>query len=138
MSVQTNKQSVIMNKEKRIEFLLKARNILHKQENGQKLTGNEIVIAHDYVDMVIDDMVQERFSEKTMKVYNVGVSYGVCLIAARDEKQLLSIIKNTDYLRWDNSDFNGNLFSDETILSFVSEVPDMTAKKSGVIIYHQA
>jgi len=127
-----------MNKEKRIEFLLKARNILHKQENGQKLTGNEIVIAHDYVDMVIDDMVQERFSEKTMKVYNVGVSYGVCLIAARDEKQLLSIIKNTDYLRWDNSDFNGNLFSDETILSFVSEVPDMTAKKSGVIIYHQA
>ena len=127
-----------MDRQKRIEFLLKARNILHKQESGQKLTGNEIVIAHDYVDMVIDDMVHEKFLEKTMKVYNVGMSYGVCLIAAKDKKHLLSIIKNTDYLRWDNSDFNGKLFSDEVILSFVSEVPDMTAKKSGVIIYHQA
>ena len=127
-----------MNKEKRIEFLLKARNILHKQENGQKLSSNEIVIAHDYVDMVIDDMVRERFSEKTIKVYNVGMSYGVCLIAAKDKKHLLSIIKNTDYLKWDNSDLNGNLFPDETILSFVSEIPDMTAQKSGVIVYHQA
>ena len=127
-----------MDKEKKLELLLKARHLLHKQESGQKLTGNEIVLAHDFVDMVIDDMVQERFFEKIMKVYNVGVSYGVCLIAAKDTKHLLSIIKNTDYLRWDNSDFNGNLFSDETILSFVSEVPDMTAKKSGVIVYHQA
>ena len=127
-----------MNKEKKLELLLKARHLLHKQENGQKLSGNEIVLAHDFVDMVIDDMIQENFFEKTMKVYNVGMSYGVCLIAARDEKQLLSIIKNTDYLRWDNSDLNGNLFPDEIILSFVSEVPDMTAQKSGVIIYHQA
>lgn len=127
-----------MNKEKKLELLLKARHLLHKQESGQKLTGNEIVLAHDYVDMVIDDMVQENFFEKTMKVYNVGVSYGVCLIAAKDKKHLLSIIKNTDYLRWDNSDLDGNLFPDEIILSFVSEVPDMTAKKSGVIVYHQA
>ena len=127
-----------MDREKRLELLLKARNILHKQENGQKLSGNEIIFAHDYVVMVIDDMIQENFFKKTMKVYNVGMSYGVCLIAAKDKKHLLSIIKNTDYLRWDNSDFNGNLFSDETILSFVSEIPDMTAKKSGVIVYHQA
>ena len=127
-----------MNKQRKLELLLKARHLLHKQENGQKLSGNEIVLAHDYVDMVIDDMVQENFFERTMKVYNVGVSYGVCLIAAKDKKHLLSIIKNTEYLRWDNSDFEGNLFPDETILSFVSEVPDMTAQKSGVIIYHQA
>ena len=126
-----------MNKQRKLELLLKARHLLHKQESGQKLSGNEIVLAHDYVDMVIDDMVQENFFEKTMKVYNVGMSYGVCLIAAKDKNHLLSIIKNTDYLKWDNSDFDGNLFPDETILSFVSEIPDMTAKKSGVIIYHQ-
>jgi hypothetical protein len=52
-----------MNREKRFELLLKARNLLHKQENGQKLTGNEIIIAHDYIDMVIDDMVQEQSEE---------------------------------------------------------------------------
>lgn len=127
-----------MNKEKKLKLLLKARNILHKQESGGTLTGNEIVAAHDYVDMVIDDMTQENFFEKTMKVYNVGVSYGVCLIAAKNEKHLLSIIKSIDYLRWDNSDLNGNLFPDKTILSYVSEIPDMTAKKSGVIVYYQA
>ena len=77
-----------MNREKKLELLLKARHLLHKQENGQKLSGNEIVLAHDFIDMVIDDMVKENFFEKTMKVYNVGISYGVCLIAARDEKQL--------------------------------------------------
>ena len=53
-----------MNKQTQIEFLLKARNILHKQENGQKLTGNEIVMAHDYVDMVLDTLVQENFEDR--------------------------------------------------------------------------
>ena len=53
-----------MNKQTQIEFLLKARNILHKQEIGQKLTGNEIVMAHDYVDMVLDTLVQENFEDR--------------------------------------------------------------------------
>lgn len=57
-----------MNNQKKIELLCKARNILHKQENGQKLTSNEIVIAHDYVDMVLDAMVAEDFEARQQKV----------------------------------------------------------------------
>ena len=50
-----------MNTRERIDLLLKARNLLHKQENGEQLTSNDIVFAHDYIDMVVDDMVAERF-----------------------------------------------------------------------------
>jgi hypothetical protein len=73
-----------MDKQKRIELLLKARNILHKQENGQKLSGNEIVIAHDYVDMVIDDIV----SEKPMKIFTVTFIYGQEVYSAHSKEEL--------------------------------------------------
>ena len=73
-----------MNKEKRLELLLKARNLLHKQENGEKLTGNEIIFAHDYVDMVIDDMV----SEPTMKIFRVYFMYGQEVYSAHSKEEL--------------------------------------------------
>ena len=57
-----------MNNQKKIELLCKARNILHKQENGEKLSGNEIVYAHDLVDMVLDAMVEEDFEARQQKV----------------------------------------------------------------------
>lgn len=55
-----------MTTEKRIELLLRARNILHKQESGEVLTSQDIILAHDYVDMVIGDLCEEEF-EKKMK-----------------------------------------------------------------------
>ena len=73
-----------MNREKKLELLLKARNILHKYENGQKLTGNEIIFAHDYVDMVIDDMVSER----PMKIFKVYFMYGQEVYSAHSKKEL--------------------------------------------------
>jgi hypothetical protein len=50
--------------DERIEKLLKARNILHKKENGEKFGPNDLIIAHDLVDMVIDDMVDENFKAR--------------------------------------------------------------------------
>ena len=73
-----------MDKEKRIELLLKARNLLHKQENGQKLSNNEIIVAHDYVDMVIDDMV----SESVMKIFRVSFMYGQEIYSAHSKEEL--------------------------------------------------
>lgn len=73
-----------MDRQKRLELLLKARNILHKQENGQKLSSNEIIFAHDYVDMVIDDMV----SESTMKIFRVFFAYGQEVYSAHSEEEL--------------------------------------------------
>ena len=73
-----------MNKEKKLELLLKARNLLHKQESGQKLTGNEIIFAHDYVDMVIDAMV----SEPTMKIFTVTFMYGQAVYSAHSKEEL--------------------------------------------------
>lgn len=42
-----------------LDLLLKARNLLHKQENGEKVTALDIITAHDCVDMVIDAIVQD-------------------------------------------------------------------------------
>lgn len=44
--------------------LLKARNILHKQESGETLHHNEIVIAHDLVDMMHDRLVNKTFERR--------------------------------------------------------------------------
>ena len=73
-----------MDRQKRLELLLKARNILHKQENGQKLSSNEIIFAHDYVDMVIDDMV----SEPTIKIFKVFFPYGQEVYSAHSKEEL--------------------------------------------------
>ena len=53
-----------MNRNEMLDLLRKARNLLHKQENGEKLTRVDITLAHDYVDMVIDDLVDQEFRIK--------------------------------------------------------------------------
>lgn len=73
-----------MDKEKRLELLLKARNLLHKQEIEQELTGNEIIFAHDYVDMVIDDMI----AEPTIKIFKVFFMYGQEVYSAHSKEEL--------------------------------------------------
>jgi uncharacterized protein YeeX (DUF496 family) len=66
------KKSKIMNNQRKIELLLKARHLLHKQENGESVTGNDIILAHDYVDMVLDAIVGEDFEErKRKKVFKI-------------------------------------------------------------------
>ena len=56
-----------MNNKRKIELLLKARHLLHKQENGEKVSSNDIILAHDYVDMVLDALVSEDFEERRQK-----------------------------------------------------------------------
>ena len=53
-----------MTLQERISMLLKARKILHKQENGETITSTDIVLAHDILDMVIDDLIGERFNSE--------------------------------------------------------------------------
>ena len=40
---------------------MRARNILHKQEEGEQIASYEIIMAHDIIDQVVDDMIDERF-----------------------------------------------------------------------------
>jgi hypothetical protein len=40
-----------------ISLLLKARNLLHQQDEGKAVSKLDITFAHDYVDMVIDELV---------------------------------------------------------------------------------
>jgi hypothetical protein len=47
-----------MTKKDIIALLLQARNILHKQENGEEVDPMDITLAHDYIDMVIDDLIK--------------------------------------------------------------------------------
>lgn len=50
-----------MNQRIIIELLLSARNILHKQENGQEVTSLDITLAHDKIDMVLDAITLDEF-----------------------------------------------------------------------------
>ena len=122
-----------MDRQKRFELLHKARNILHKQENGQKLTGNEIVMAHDYVDMVIDDMIQEQ----PLKLYRVAVSYGTCTIAAKNKHAVIGFVMQDERLLRDNSDLNGNVLPIKEILSFIEELPYIIQGKPGIVSFYQ-
>lgn len=122
-----------MNKQKRFELLLKARNLLHKQESGQKLTGNEIVIAHDYIDMVIDDMVQDQF----LKLYRLAMSYGLCTIAAKNKFEVIGFIMQDERLLRDNTDLEGNVLPTKEILSFIEELPYTIEGKLGIISFYQ-
>ena len=47
-----------MTKKDMVALLLQARNLLHKQELGEEVLPTDIVLAHDYVDMVIDDLIR--------------------------------------------------------------------------------
>lgn len=56
-----------MTLQERISMLLKARKILHKKEDGETITSTDIVLAHDILDMVVDDMIDERFKKDNIK-----------------------------------------------------------------------
>jgi hypothetical protein len=56
-----------MTLQERISMLLKARKILHKQEDGETITSTDIVLAHDILDMVVDDLIDERFKKENIK-----------------------------------------------------------------------
>lgn len=47
-------------KEEIMELLRSARNILHKQENGQEVTNLDITLAHDQIDIVLDAIIQKN------------------------------------------------------------------------------
>ena len=53
-----------MTPKEKITLLLKAKKLLSKQAKGEELTSIDIALAHDYIDMVIDDMVFEEFEKK--------------------------------------------------------------------------
>lgn len=122
-----------MDRQKKLELLLKARNILHKQEDGQKLSGNEIVIAHDYVDMVIDDMIQEQ----SLKLYRLAMSYGLCTIAAKNKFEVIGFIMQDERLLRDNTDLKGNVLPTKEILSFIEELPYTIEGKPGIVSFYQ-
>lgn len=53
-----------MTTQEKITLLLKAKRLLNKQAKGESLTSIDVALAHDYVDMVIDDMVFEEFEKE--------------------------------------------------------------------------
>ena len=53
-----------MTPQEKITLLLKAKKLLNKQAKGEELTSIDVTLAHDYVDMVINDMVDEEFEKK--------------------------------------------------------------------------
>ena len=56
-----------MTLQERVQQLLKARKLLHKQESGETVTSTDVILAHDIIDIVIDDMISERFKKDNIK-----------------------------------------------------------------------
>lgn len=70
-----------------IELLSKARNILHKQENGKTVTSLDITLAHDCIDMVLDELVAQQ--AEMDRIYKDGKNtifkYEICLSSWEDK-----------------------------------------------------
>lgn len=49
-----------MDKHQMIKLLLDAKKRLHKQEEGKEVTSLDITLAHDYVDMVVDALIDMK------------------------------------------------------------------------------
>ncbi len=70
-----------------IELLSKAHNILHKQENGKTVTNLDITLAHDCIDMVLDELVAQQ--AEMDRIYKQGKNmifkYEICLSSWEDK-----------------------------------------------------
>lgn len=51
-----------MTPQEKITLLLKAKRLLNKPD--EELTSIDVALAHDYIDMVIDDIVFEEFEKE--------------------------------------------------------------------------
>ena len=56
-----------MTTEEMISLLLKARNLLHQQDEGEEVSKLDITFAHDYVDTVIDELVHRQAQNLLMQ-----------------------------------------------------------------------
>lgn len=70
-----------------IELLSKARNLLHKQENGKTVTSLDIILAHDCIDMVLDELISQQ--AEMDRIYKEGkntiLKYEICLSSWEDK-----------------------------------------------------
>ena len=56
-----------MTLQERISKLTKVRCLLHNHNNGTPIDPTDMVLAKDLLDMVIDDMIDERFRKDNIK-----------------------------------------------------------------------
>lgn len=56
-----------MTLQERISKLTKARCLLHNHNNGTPINPTDMVLAEDLLDMVVDDMIYERFKKDNIK-----------------------------------------------------------------------
>lgn len=56
-----------MTLQERISKLTKVRCLLHNHNNGTPIDSTDMVLAEDLLDMVVDDMIDERFKKDNIK-----------------------------------------------------------------------
>jgi len=56
-----------MTLQERIRKLSKVRCLLHNHNNGTPIDPTDMVLAEDLLDMVVDDMIDERFKKENIK-----------------------------------------------------------------------
>ena len=81
----------------KINNLLKARNLLHAQEEGKEVTSLDITMAHDIIDIVVDDLVDEEF-HKSMEAARKGMEPPQIQICDTASPKQVELIANINWL----------------------------------------
>ena len=56
-----------MTLQERISKLTKARCLLHNYNNGTPVNPTDMILVEDLLDMVVDDMIDERFKKDNIE-----------------------------------------------------------------------
>lgn len=56
-----------MTLQERISKLTKVRCLLHNHNNGTPIDSTDMILAEDLLDMVVDDLIDERFKKENIK-----------------------------------------------------------------------
>lgn len=73
-----------------------------------------------------------------MKLFNINLFYGMAIIVANNTDEVIDLINNDEDLLHSFTDWDGNKFSKESMLKYISEISGYEVNGNvGIIAYYQ-
>ena len=73
-----------------------------------------------------------------MKLFNIHLIYGMAIVVAHNTDEVIDIINNDEDLLYSFTDMQGNKFSKEDTLKYISEISGYEVNGSaGIIAYYK-
>ena len=77
-------------------------------------------------------------TDKIMKLFNINLFYGMAIVVAHNTDEVIDLINNDEDLLYSFTDMQGNKFSKEDTLKYISEISGYEVNGSvGIISYYK-